>query len=46
LGFAVMCITVGIMTVTQIANLVIAAVVFAVLTGICLFSRIRINLNE
>ena len=46
LGFAVMSITVGIMTVTQIANLVIAAVVFAVLTALCLFSRIKINLNE
>jgi hypothetical protein len=46
LGFAVMSITVGIMTVTQIANLVIAAIVFAVLTALCLFSRIKIKLNE
>ncbi len=46
LGFAVMGITVGIMTVTQIANLVIAAVVFSVLTALCVFSRIKVNLNE
>ena len=40
LGFAVMFITVGTMTVTQVANLAIAAIVFAVLTALCLYKRV------
>ena len=40
LGFAVMFFTVGTMTVTQIANLAIAAIVFAVLTALCLYKRV------
>ena len=40
LGFAVMSITVGTMTVTQVANLAIAAIVFAVLTALCLYKRV------
>ena len=40
LGFAVMFITVGTMTVTQVGNLIIATVVFAVLTALCLYKRV------
>ena len=40
LGFAVMFITVGTMTVTQVANLAIAAIVFAVPTALCLYKRV------
>ena len=41
LGFAVMFITMGTMTVTQVGNLIIATVVFAVLTALCLYKRVR-----
>ena len=37
LGFAVMCITLGIMTVTQAGELIIGTTVFAVLTALCLY---------
>ena len=40
LGFAVMFITVCTMTVTQVGNLIIATVVFAVLTALCLYKRV------
>ena len=43
LGFAVMFITVGTMTVTQVGNLIIATVVFAVLTAFCLYKRVTHN---
>ena len=43
LGFAVMFITVGTMTVTQVGNLIIATVVFAVLTALCLYKRVTHN---
>ena len=40
LGFAVMFITVGLMTVTQVGNLEVATIVFAVLTALCLYKRV------
>ena len=40
LGFAVMCITLGIMTVTQAGELIIGTTVFAVLTALCLYKRV------
>ena len=43
LGFAVMFITMGTMTVTQVGNLIIATVVFAVLTALCLYKRVTPN---
>ena len=43
LGFAGMFITVGIMTVTQVGNLIIATIVFAVLTALCLYKRVTHN---
>ena len=46
LGFAVMFITVGTMTVTQVGNLIIATVVFAVLTALCLYKRVKHNKGD
>ena len=40
LGFAVMFITVGTMTVTQVGHLIIGTIVFAVLTALCLYKRV------
>ena len=40
LGFAVMFITVGLMTVTQVGNLGIATTEMAVLTALCLYKRV------
>ena len=40
LGFAVMCITLGIMTVTQAGELIIGTTVFAVLTALCFYKRV------
>ena len=40
LGFAVMCITLGTMTVTQAGELIIGTTVFAVLTALCLYKRV------
>ena len=40
LGFAVMCITLGTMTVTQAGELIIGTTVFAVLTVLCLYKRV------
>ena len=46
LGFAVMFITMGTMTVTQVGNLIIATIVFAVLTVLCLYKRVRHNKGD
>ena len=46
LGFAVMFITMGTMTVTQVGNLIIATVVFAVLTALCLYKRVTHNKGD
>ena len=40
LAFAVMCITLGTMTVTQAGELIIGTTVFAVLTVLCLYKRV------
>ena len=40
LGFAVMFITVGLLTITQVGNLIIATLVFAALTALCLYKRV------
>ena len=40
LCFAVMCITLGTMTVTQAGELIIGTTVFAVLTVLCLYKRV------
>ena len=40
LGFAVMCITLGTMTVTQAGELIGGTTVFAVLTALCLYKRV------
>ena len=40
LGFTVMCITLGTMTVTQAGELIIGTTVFAVLTPLCLYKRV------
>ena len=40
LGFAVMCITLGTMTVTQAGELIIGTTVFSVLTALCLYKRV------
>ena len=40
LGFTVMCITLGTMTVTQAGELIIGTTVFAVLTALCLYKRV------
>ena len=41
LGFAVMFITLGTMTVTQVANITGGTIVFAVLTALCVCTRVR-----
>ena len=40
LGFAVMFITVGLMTVTQVGNLGVATTELAILTALCLYKRV------
>jgi len=40
LGFAIMFITVGLMTVTQVGNLGIATTELAILTALCLYKRV------
>ena len=40
-GFAVMFITLGLMTVTQVAHIPIGTTVFAVLTALCLYTRFK-----
>ena len=40
-GFAVMFITLGLMTVTEVANIPIGTTVFAVLTALCVYTRVR-----
>ena len=46
LGFAVMFITMGTMTVTQVGHLIIGTIVFAVLTALCLYKRVRHNSGD
>ena len=41
LGFAVMFITLGTMTVTELANITGGTTVFAVLTALCVYTRVR-----
>ena len=41
LGFAVMFITLGTMTVTEVANITGGTIVFAVLTALCVYTRVR-----
>ena len=41
LGFAVMFITLGTMTVTQVANITVGTTVFAILTALCLYTRVK-----
>ena len=41
LGFAVMFITLGLMTVTELANITGGTIVFAVLTALCVYTRVR-----
>ena len=43
-GFAVMFVTVGLMTVTQVGNLGIAIRELAVLTALCLYKRVTHSL--
>ena len=40
-GFAVLFITVGLMTVTEVANITGGTIVFAVLTALCVYTRVR-----
>ena len=40
-GFAVMFITLGLMTVTELANITGGTIVFAVLTALCVYTRVR-----
>jgi len=40
-GFAVMFITLGLMTVTEVANIIGGTIVFAVLTALCVYTRVR-----
>ena len=40
-GFAVMFITLGLMTVTEVGNITIGTTVFAVLTALCVYTRVR-----
>ena len=40
-GFAVMFITLGLMTVTEVANITIGTTVFAILTALCVYTRVR-----
>lgn len=44
LGFAVMFITVGLMTVTQVGNLGVATTELAILTALCLYKRVTHSL--
>ena len=44
LGFAIMFITVGLMTVTQVGNLGIATTELAILTALCLYKRVTHSL--
>ena len=46
LGFAVMFVTMGTMTVTQVGHLIIGTIVFAVLTALCLYKRVRHNKGD
>ena len=41
LGFAVMFITLGTMTVSEVANITGGTIVFAVLTALCVYTRVR-----
>ena len=41
LGFAVMFITLGTMTVTELANITGGTIVFSVLTALCVYTRVR-----
>ena len=40
-GFAVMFITLGLMTVTEVANIIAGTTIFAVLTALCVYTRVR-----
>jgi len=40
-GFAVMFITLGLMTVTEVANIIPGTTVFAVLTALCVYTRLK-----
>ena len=40
-GFAVMFITLGLMTVNEVANITGGTIVFAVLTALCVYTRVR-----
>ena len=40
-GFAVMFITLGLLTVTELANITGGTIVFAVLTALCVYTRVR-----
>ena len=40
-GFAVMFITLGLMTVTEVANIIAGTTIFAVLTALCVCTRVR-----
>ena len=40
-GFAVMFITLGLMTITEVANITGGTTVFAVLTALCVYTRVR-----
>ena len=40
-GFAVMFITLGLMTVTEVANITAGTAIFAVLTALCVCTRVR-----
>ena len=45
LGFAVMFITLGTMTVTQVANITTGTTVFAILTALCLYTRVKTKID-
>ena len=40
-GFAVMFITLGLMTVTELANITGGTIIFAVLTALCVYTRLK-----
>ena len=40
-GFAVMFITLGTLTVTEVANITNGTIIFAVLTALCVYTRVR-----
>ena len=44
-GFAVMFITLGALTVTEVANITNGTIIFAVLTALCVVTRIRTKLD-